>query len=113
MPSSRADCAFGRARLTSSTTRMLAKIGPGLNSNSLVFGFQTESPVMSVGWRSGVHWMRETVAPSIEPASARASTVFAVPGTSSSSTCPLQASAARIEPDLLVLALDDRGDVRG
>ena len=50
---------------------------------------------MSVGWRSGVHWMRDTVAPSIEPASARASTVFAVPGTSSSRTCPLQASAAR------------------
>src|SRR5581483_9931431 len=30
-----------------------------------------ESPVTSVGWRSGVHWMREAWAPLIEPAIAR------------------------------------------
>ncbi len=41
---------------------------------------------MSVGCRSGVHWMRLAAAPSMLPAIARASTVFAVPGTSSSST---------------------------
>ena len=43
---------------------------------------------------SGVHWTRPTSAPSIEPAIERASTVFAVPGTSSKSTCPPEASAA-------------------
>ena len=68
---------------------------------------------MSVGCRSGVHWIRETVAPSTEPASARASTVFAVPGTSSSRTWPLAGECGEHEPDLLVLALDDRRDVLG
>ena len=53
-----------------------------------------ESPVTSVGCRSGVHCTREWTTPSIEPASARASTVLAVPGTSSKSTWPRQASAA-------------------
>ena len=42
-----------------------------------------------------MHWMRENDAPSTLPAIARASTVFAVPGTSSSSTWPPQTSAAR------------------
>jgi len=50
--------------------------------------------VTSDGWRSGVHWTRAFVAPSTLPAIARASTVFAVPGTSSSRTCPPQTSAA-------------------
>ena len=76
--------------------RRSRRSGPARNSKSRELGFHTESPVMSVGWRSGVHWIRATVAPSIEPANERASTVFAVPGTSSSSTCPLQANAARI-----------------
>ena len=49
---------------------------------------------MSVGWRSGVHWMRPTAAPSIEALSERASIVFAVPGTSSNRTWPRQTSAA-------------------
>jgi hypothetical protein len=80
--------------LTSSTTTTFAKTGPAWNSNARDCGFQIESPVMSVGCRSGVHWMRVETAPSMLPASARASTVFAVPGTSSSSTCPPQASAA-------------------
>ena len=108
MPSSSADCAFGSARLISSTSRTLAKIGPGRNSNRRSCGSQTERPVTSVGCRSGVHWIRDTVAPSTEPASARARTVFAVPGTSSRSTWPSQASAARTRRDLLVLALHDR-----
>ena len=51
----------------------------------------------SVGWRSGVHWIRDGVAPSIVPAIARASTVFAVPGTSSRSTWPPQVSAVQDE----------------
>ena len=34
MASSRADCVFGEARLISSARMMLAKIGPGRNSNS-------------------------------------------------------------------------------
>ena len=66
----------------------------------------------SVGCRSGVHWMRAFVAPSIEPPIARASTVFAVPGTSSKSTCPPQMSADEHELDLVRLAVDDRLDVR-
>ena len=47
-----------------------------------------QGPVTSVGWRSGVHWMRDGTAPSIDCAIARARTVFAVPGTSSNSTWP-------------------------
>jgi hypothetical protein len=73
---------------------MFAKIGPGWNSNSRVSGLQIERPVTSVGWRSGVHWMRDTDASSMLPARARASTVLAVPGTSSRSTWPPQAKAA-------------------
>ena len=42
-----------------------------------------------------MHWMRVPIAPSIDWETARASTVFAVPGTSSKSTWPLQASAVR------------------
>ena len=42
-----------------------------------------------------MHWIRENAAPSTLPAIARASTVFAVPGTSSSSTWPPQTSAVR------------------
>ena len=89
-----ADCVFGVARLISSTSRTLVKIGPGRNSKSRVFWSNTDRPVTSVGCRSGVHWMRECVTPSIEPPIARASTVFAVPGTSSSRTWPPHISAA-------------------
>ena len=93
--SSSADCVFGVARLISSTRTTFAKTGPGRNSKSRVFWLNTDSPVTSVGWRSGVHWMRDIVAPSIVPAIARASTVFAVPGTSSRSTWPPHVSAVR------------------
>ena len=41
-----------------------------------------------------MHWIREACEPSIDCAIARASTVFAVPGTSSSSTCPPHTRAA-------------------
>ena len=49
----------------------------------------------SFGCRSGVHWIRDGIAPSTDWAIARASTVFAVPGTSSKSTWPPHASALR------------------
>ena len=59
-------------------------------------GRRSTRPVTSVGCRSGVHWMRATSRrPRCCRAIARASIVFAVPGTSSSSTCPSQMSAAR------------------
>ena len=78
--------AFGDALLISSPTTMFANTGPGLNSNSRVRWSKIARPVMSVGCRSGVHWIRANVAPSTDCAIARARIVFAVPGTSSSST---------------------------
>ena len=101
--SSSADCVFGIARLISSTRTMLAKTGPGRNSNSRDCWLKTESPVTSVGCRSGVHCTREWTTPSIEPARLRASTVFAVPGTSSNSTWPRHATAARTRRTCSVL----------
>ena len=41
-----------------------------------------------------MHCTREPNAPSTEPATARANTVFAVPGTSSNNTCPPHINAA-------------------
>ena len=94
--SSSADCVFGIDRLISSTSTMFANTGPGRNSNSRERGSNTESPVTSVGCRSGVHWIRENVPPPIEPAIERARIVFAVPGTSSSRTCEPATRAARM-----------------
>ena len=110
--SSSADCVRGIARLISSTSTTFAKIGPGRNSNSRVFWLKIESPVTSVGCRSGVHWIREKLAPSIVWAIARARIVFAVPGTSSSRTCPPDDERGEHERDLVVLADDDLLDVR-
>src|SRR5579864_3300973 len=93
--SSSADWVFGIARLISSTRTTFAKTGPGRNSKSRSFWLKIERPVTSVGCRSGVHWMRLEREPSTEPAIARASTVFAVPGTSSRSAWPPHMSAAR------------------
>src|SRR5207248_8919624 len=56
--SSRADCVRGVARLISSASTICAKIGPGRNSNSVVLGLKIETPVTSVGKRSGVHCKR-------------------------------------------------------
>ena len=39
---------------------MLAKIGPGLNSNSRSSWLNALTPVMSLGSRSGVNWTRRT-----------------------------------------------------
>ena len=82
--SSSADWVFGEARLISSPTTMLAKIPPGLNSKSRVSEFQIETPVMSLGSRSGVNCTRRTEQ-SIERPIALASIVLPTPGTSSTS----------------------------
>ena len=82
MLSSSADWVLGDARLISSPTTMLANTGPGLNSNSRVSWLNTDTPVMSLGSRSGVNWIRRTEQ-SIALASALASMVLPTPGTSS------------------------------
>ena len=109
--SSSADWVFGIARLISSTSRTLAKTGPGRNSNSRARWSKTDSPVTSVGWRSGVHWMRPTVAPSIEPASERARMVFAVPGHVLEQDVPARGERREDEVDPIGLAAHDRLDV--
>ena len=57
--SSSAACVFGGARLISSASRRLAKIGPGRNSKSASRWLKIDEPVTSDGIRSGVNWMRE------------------------------------------------------
>src|SRR5436305_170504 len=101
MHSRRLDCVLGVARLISSASTICAKTGPGLKTNSPVFWLKTEVPVMSEGSRSGVNWIRLKVQSS-ERASARASIVLPVPGTSSISKCP---------PHRLGLAHDHRLDL--
>ena len=98
MTSSSADCVFGLARLISSASTMLAKTGPAWNSNAPDFWSYTVMPVMSPGSRSGVNWMRVFV-PCTDWASARASEVLPVPGTSSSSTWPSLSIARQDEFD--------------
>ena len=87
MHSSSADWVFGDARLISSAITMLAKTGPGRNSNSVLCRLKIDRPVMSTGIRSGVNWTRLTE-PSIERAIALASDVLPTPGTSSTSRWP-------------------------
>ena len=61
--SSSADWVFGIARLISSTSTTFANSGPGWNTNARCSWSKTESPVASVGCRSGVHWIRENSMP--------------------------------------------------
>src|SRR3954454_8597831 len=82
MHSKSADCVFGDARLTSSTSRRFAKTGPCRKSNSFVRWSKTLTPGMSVGSTAGVNWIRENVQ-STERASAFASIVLPTPGKSS------------------------------
>ena len=59
--SSIAACVFGGARLISSASTMLAKTGPWTNWNSRrpsAPSWRMSVPVMSIGIRSGVNWMR-------------------------------------------------------
>ena len=61
MASSIAACVFGGARLISSASTMLAKTGPWTNWNSRrpsAPSCRMSVPVMSIGIRSGVNWMR-------------------------------------------------------
>src|SRR5579859_795404 len=61
-----------------------------------------ETPVTSVGNRSGVNWMRLNTQP-VERAMLRASIVLPTPGTSSISTCPWQSSAVSVRRNSSVL----------
>ncbi len=92
MHSSSALCVFGVARLISSASTTWALIGPGRNSNSVVFWLKIERPVTSDGRRSGVNWMRRNVQPMLWE-SAFASIVFPTPGTSSMRMWPWQSRA--------------------
>ena len=90
--SSSADCVFGVARLISSASTTCAMIGPGRNSKSPVFWLKIDTPLTSLGSRSGVNWMRRKLHPA-EMARLRARIVLPTPGTSSISTCPWHSSA--------------------
>ena len=70
-------------------------IGPGRNSNSIVFWLNTDTPVTSEGNMSGVNWMRRKSQP-MERAIARASMVLPTPGTSSIKRWPSHISASRV-----------------
>jgi len=84
----------GTRDLISSPTTMFAKTGPGLNSNSRCSWLNALTPVMSLGSRSGVNWIRCT-AHWVDRPSALASMVFPTPGTSSISTCPSASRTVR------------------
>ena len=89
---------------------MFAKTGPRLNSKRRLAWSNTDTPVTSLGSRSGVNWMRLTVQ-STDRASALASMVLPTPGTSSMSRCPSASSTVRRCRDRLALAGDDGLDV--
>src|SRR3954468_8271166 len=95
MHSSRPDCVFGEARLISSTSTMLAKIGPGRNSKRLSRWLKTFVPTTSAGSRSAVHWIRANCS-SMDRASARARVVLPTPGRSSSRMCPSAATQTSV-----------------
>ena len=90
---------------------MFAKTGPSRNSKDRVGGFQIDRPVMSVGCRSGVHWIRLATAPSMLPAIARASTVLAVPGDVLEQHVTARRERGDHERDRLALAEHDGLDV--
>src|SRR5712691_1267510 len=92
MHSSSADWVRGVARLISSASTTWAKIGPGRNSNSCERWLKNDTPVTSLGSRSGVNWMRRNGQSSVR-ATDLASIVLPIPGTSSMSTCPSHNSA--------------------
>ena len=91
--SSSADCVRGIARLISSTRRMFAKTGPGAELELPLLLVVDREPRDVGGLQVGRALDARGCAPSIDCAIARARTVFAVPGTSSMSTCPRQRSA--------------------
>ena len=87
--SSKADCVFGVARLISSASTRLAKIGPFSNRKLLLPSSFTIMlvPVTSLGIRSGVNWIRLKDSASTLLI-VRTSIVFPSPGMPSSSTFP-------------------------
>ena len=91
--SSSADWVLGEARLISSASRTWANTGPRRNSNPVVRGSKTDTPVTSPGSRSGVNCTRSKEQP-LARASALASMVLPTPGTSSMSTWPRQRRAS-------------------
>ena len=95
MHSSSADCVLGVARLISSARTTWAMIGPGRNSNSWVWRLKIDRPVTSDGNRSGVNWMRRKLQPRLR-ATALASIVLPVPGTSSISRWPRHRRATSV-----------------
>ena len=112
MHSSSALCVFGVARLISSASTTWAKIGPGRNSNSVVFWLKIERPVTSDGSRSGVNWMRRKMQPMLW-LSALASIVLPTPGHVLDQDVALAEQRHERHPHLDVLADDhalDAGD---
>src|SRR5690349_1329365 len=88
---------FGGARLISSASTMFANTGPCTNLKKrrpLEWSSSSSSvPVMSLGIKSGVNCTREKLRSSA-CATVCTSSVFARPGTPTSSTCPPASSAA-------------------
>ena len=93
MASSMADWVFAEERLISSRRTMLAWTGPSWVTISPRSWFQIWEPTMSLGIRSGVHWMRRNV-PDTADARVCAAVVFAKPGTDSTRTWPPASSEA-------------------
>ncbi len=85
--SSSALCTLAGARLISSASSRFAKTGPSTVENSPDFWLYMRVPTRSAGSRSGVNWMRLNV-PRIVFASVLTVSVFARPGTPSTSRWP-------------------------
>ncbi len=120
---SRAACVFGGARLISSARTTLPKIGPFANLKKrfpVAWSSSSSSvPVMSLGIRSGVNCTREKLRSSA-CATVCTSSVFASPGTPTSSTCPPARSAATRSSTILCwpmirrpICSDQRQSARG
>ncbi len=91
MASSMADWVLALDRLISSSRTMLAWTGPSWVVISPVEELRIWVPTMSLGMRSGVHWMRRKE-PETAEASVWAAVVLARPGTDSSRMWPLDIS---------------------
>ena len=113
MHSRRALCVRGVARLISSARSDVgARPGRGGTRTPPSSGCRSETPVTSLGSRSGVNWIRLKVPPR-EVAKARASIVFPVPGTSSKQDVALHQQGHGDQIDHLALADDHPLDVLG
>ena len=98
MASRRALWVLGVARLISSASSTCVKIGPAWNTKELLRRSNTETPKISPGSMSLVHWMRRKANPR-DLARTLARVVLPMPGKSSISRCPpanRQVSARRI-----------------